>query len=165
MKLALGLGILALALIATQFVVWEFQKTAKRIDNQKKELVFRAQATGQLASLKSDSEKAKPLLSALNNVLPQKDQLINFGKELTDIGRQNKIDLGFAFGGETPAENGVPGFIKFSITGEAAYDNFIGFLKDVEKNRLFIRFNSIDMNRISGTKNFNILGSGQVFYQ
>ncbi len=164
-QLVIGLGVLVALLAGTQFAVWEFQKTAKRINAQKSELVFRSQATDQLASLKNDFEKAKPLLSALNEVLPPKDQLINFGKELSDLAKQRKIDLGFTFGGEAPAENGAPGFIKFAMTAETNYSNFVGFLTDIERSRFFIKFNSMDMNRVSGTDKFNILASGQVFFQ
>lgn len=164
-QLGVAFGVLVFLITAIQLMASELSKTALKIQSQKSELLLRSQATDSLAALKSDFEKAKPLFSLLNSVLPPKDQLINLGKDLGVLAQQNRIDLGFTFGGEAPPTEDVPGFIRFSMTGSATYANFTRFLKDIEKMRLYIKLVSLDMTRQAGSDSFNFVASGQVFYQ
>ena len=152
-------------IFAAQFIAGDLGAHARKILNQKSELAFRTQATGQLATLKADSDKAQPLFTALNGALPLKDDLINFGQSLILVAKNEKIDLGFNFGGETAPKGDIPGFIRFSITGSGSYENFQKFLKDLEKSRYFVKLNSIDLTRQPGNTAYSILADGQVFYQ
>ena len=164
-QLGIGLGVLVLAVLITQLVVGDLAGNSTKIQNQKTELALRIQATDQLASLKSDFEKAQPLFQFLNSVLPPKDSLINFGQDLISLGRVDRLELNFSFGGETAASDQTPGFINFAISGTGAYGNFQKFLADLEKSRYFIKFNSLDLTRQQSGDNYGILAEGQVFYQ
>ncbi len=163
----LGVGFSALVLVigVVQLTVWHVSRTSGEITRQRNELALRTRATESLATLKSDAEKAKPLQASLGNVLPPKDRLINFGKELTDLGKQNGLELSFDFGGETASTADTPGFIKFTLTGSATYTSWTSFLKDVEKSRLYVKINSADLTRKSGMDSFSVVAEGQVFFQ
>lgn len=161
----IALLVVLVGLAAIQFMAAELRSSAENIRKKNSELAVRAGITAHFDSLRSDFEKAKLLLPTLNDILPAKDQLANFGEELSVIAKRHKFDLRFIAGGETPPTENTPGFLKFSVTAETTYTNFIGFLKDAEKNKLFIKFNSVDMNRITSGDKFSILASGQVFYQ
>lgn len=164
-RLSVALGLVVLAIIIVQIAVFDIKRNAGDITRQRNELALRTTATESLATLKNDAEKAKPYMETLANLLPPKDRLINFGKELSDLARQDSIELNFDFGGEVAATAASSGFIKFSLSGVANYANWTKFLKDLEKSKLFIKMNTVDLTRQSGTDYFNITAEGQVYFQ
>lgn len=164
-QVGIGLGAAVLAVGLVQFLAWRVGQNSANITKLRNELALRTRATESLATLNSDAEKAKPLSQKLDGVLPSKDKLINFGKGMTDLAKQDGAELNFDFGGETAATAATPGFIKFSLTGAATYGNWSKFLKDVEKSQLYIKFNSTDLTRQPGTDSFNVVAEGQVFFQ
>ncbi len=164
-QIGIAAAMIGISITAVQVVAWHLSSNAGKITKQRGELALRTRATESLATLKSDAEKAKPFAEVLNNVLPSKDRLINFGKELTDLAKQNGAEMSFDFGGETASTPETPGFIKFSMTGVATYGSWTKLLKDLEKSRLYIKINSTDLTRQPGTDSFNIVAEGQVFFQ
>lgn len=164
-QLAVGMGAAILALAVVQLLSWHIGLSSAEITKLRNELALRTQATNSLATLKGDAEKAKPFQQKLNSILPTKDQLINFGKELTDLAKTDGAQMSFDFGAETAAEAGVPGFIKFSLTGASSYANWYKFVKDLEKSPLYIKMNSADLTRQSGADSYNVVAEGQVFFQ
>lgn len=164
-QLGVGLGLVLLAVGGVQFLAWHVGQSASGITKLRNELALRTRATESLATLKNDAEKALPFAQKLDVVLPSKDRLINFGREITELAKKDGAELSFDFGGETPSTADTPGFIKFSLTGTATYVNWIKFLKDVERGQLYIKFNSTDMTRQPAGDTFNVVAEGQVFFQ
>ena len=161
----IAFGAVGALVLLTQLVAGHVEGSALKIKQQKTDLAFRISATGQLASLRADSDKAKPLFRALNAVLPLKDDLINFGQSLIQAGKNNNMVLGFTFGGETVPKGELPGFISFSTSGTGSYENIQNFLKDIERSRYFVKFNSLDIIRQGTTNSYSLTADGQVFYQ
>ncbi len=164
-QLAVGTGLAVLAMAIVQLLSWHVSQNAGEIIRLRNELDLRTRATESLATLKNDAEKAKPFQQKLDGILPTKDGLINFGKEMTDLAKTDGVEMSFDFGAETAAKAGVPGFIKFSLTGVGSYTNWYNFLKDLGKSPLYIKINSADLTRQPGADNFNIVSEGQVFFQ
>lgn len=164
-QLAIGGGAAILAIVIVQLLAWHVGQSSAEITRLRSELALRTRATDSLATLKSDAEKAKPFQQKLDSLLPTKDRLINFGKELTDLAKANGAEMSFDFGAETAAKSGIPGFIKFSLTGASNYNNWYKFIKDLEKSPLYIKMNSVDLTRQSGVDSFNVVAEGQVFFQ
>lgn len=164
-QLAIAFGVVIATIVLTQLAAGSLSASAAKILQQKSDLAFRIRATGQLASLKADSDKAQPLFALLNNTLPVKDDLINLGQALVQLAKSGGVDLGFTFGGETAAKGELPGFIKFSLTGNGSYEAFQKFLSEIEKSRYYLKLNSVDLVRQPGGTNFSITADGQVFYQ
>ncbi|MDP1719299.1 MAG: hypothetical protein Q8L24_02645 [bacterium] len=165
MQLGIGFGLVILAATVVQLLSWHAGQNAGEITRLRNELDLRTRATESLATLKSDAEKAKPFQQKLDGILPTKDRLINFGKEMTDLAKADGAEMNFDFGAETAAKAGVPGFIKFSLTGKSSYTNWYKFLKDLEKSPLYIKINSTDLTRQPGADTFNVVAEGQVFFQ
>ena len=164
-QLAIAFGVVIGAIALTQTMAGSLAGSAAKILQQKSDLAFRIRATGQLASLKADSDQARPLFAVLNSTLPVKDDLINLGQELTRVAKNDGVDLGFSFGGETAAKGELPGFIRFSLIGNGSYESFQKLLQNIEKSRYYMKLNSVDLVRQASGGNFSILAEGQVFYQ
>lgn len=163
--LKLGIGLAVVLILATLMFLLSFDisRRVRQIQNQRSEMVFRTQTIDALASLKSDFAKAKPYFSFLENILPQKDQLITFSKDLETLARQNKIDLGFSFGSEAPSSETEPGSLSFTLTAAGTFSDLLGFFKDINKSRYFVNFISIDLNKRDTVYTGNL--SGRVFSQ
>jgi len=157
--------VIGAATAAAEFVTAAVKKNSAKIDSQKGELALRTQATGFLADLKSDFEKAKPLFDALSGALPPKDDLINLGLEIGGLGKRFNLEIGFTFGAETASGPDQPASINFSLTGTGAYDNILRFMKEIERSPLYIKVNSIDFTRKPDSGNFGFVMSAEVFYQ
>ncbi len=164
-KILVAFLLVSALVVLTQLSASDLKRNSTKIQDQKTELAFRIRATGQLAFLKADSEKAQPLFNSLASILPPKDDLINLGKSVVEIGKNYRLDIGFTFGGENLPAGGAPGFISFGITGAGGYTDFQKFLKDLERSRYYIRINSVDLIRQPSGTSYNIIADGQVFYQ
>ena len=121
------------------------------IQKLKQEVAFRTQAIESLVVLKEESQKAERNSDLLKNILPTSDALINFRREINLLAAQNKIDLGFTFGVDSPATDVQPGFINFQMTPSGQLQNFINFLKNIEQGAYFVELNSLDINRTGKT--------------
>lgn len=163
-QILISLGIIVALAVSIQLIALALGNASNAVENQKTELAFRNITGDSLAALKTHFEETKPLLDSLNNALPPKDQLIDFGKELSLMAQKRKIDLGFAFGGEVGATPNIPGSIRFSLTGNSSYANVSAFLKDLEKAPFYVKINSLDIAK-QPRDAFNFLINGQVFHQ
>jgi len=133
------------------------------IKKQREELFLRSQALNSLAFLRSDAEKSERILVALKNLLPTNDQLINFPKSLEDLAKNNQLGFGFTFNSEESSTEKKPGINNFTLTLSGTYNNFLNFLKTMERGKYFIGFDLIDLNKKD--KDFHIIMRGKVFSQ
>lgn len=142
------------------FVGSDISKRTEQIIQAKRDLLFRLQSTETLALLRRDSQGAKNYTYELNNILPSRDQLINFPRDLAIIARQNKIELNAGLGKESVSDGNLAQ-TNFNMTGQGSSDNFIAFLKSVETAKYFINLDSIDFIQQGNT--FRALINGRVF--
>lgn len=149
------LGIAVILIVAIQLVAPRLEQAAVKIQNQKSDLAFLSESTDLFPQLKSDLAKAQPLANELNRILPSKEQLAGFEKELTDLAKKVKIGINFAWVGGG----------QFLMTTDASYGNFLKFLKEIEKSRFFVKINSLNMTRQGSADKYNIAANAQVFYQ
>lgn len=164
-KILIALLVVGAIVTATQIIANRLVKESAKIESQKQELALRTQATGFLAALKADFEKAEPLLDLLSSVLPVKDDLIDLGREMRDLAKRFGIELTFNFGPETPGAAGKPSSISFALNGSGSYDNIVRLLKEIEKSPLYIKFNSLDFTKKAEGEKLSFVLSGEVFYQ
>lgn len=165
--LNLGLAFLSTAIMAAavQLIAADLTHRALKIRDQKSELALRSQAAELLNDWKGGFEKAKPLFTILNQVLPPQTDAVGFGQKLTGLAKNFKIELGISFGGEITGNAETPAASNFSLTGKSAYANFVRFLKEAGKIPLFIKLNSIDLTRRENSDIFNFAINAQVFHQ
>lgn len=159
------LGVVIILVAAIQLIAPELKKAAIKIQSQKSDLAFLSESTDLLPQLKSDLEKSQPLTNELNRVLPPKEQMAGFEKELTDLAKKVKIGVNFTKVGDTSATDAEPGFIQFLLTSDVSYGNFLKFVKEIEKSRFFVKINSLNMTRQGSADKYSIAANAQVFYQ
>ncbi len=154
------LSICLLLAIALFFIGSDIAKKTEQIVESRVELVFRLQVTETLALLTKDAQQAQNYTAQLNSILPTRDQLVTFPRELGTIARQNKIDVSAVLGKENSSA-GKLAQTDFTITGQGTLDNFVNFLRSLGTGNYFINLRSVDMNKQDG--NFGILINGSVF--
>ncbi|MBI3046323.1 MAG: hypothetical protein HYY86_02170 [Candidatus Harrisonbacteria bacterium] len=133
------------------------------IGKQRQDLLLRSQAINSLALLRSEGEKSENIFKAVKDFLPTSDQLISFPNTLENLAKNNQLGFGFAFNAEVPASESEPGVNTFTLTSSGAYNNFLNFLKAVEKGKYYAGFDFIELNKKD--KDFQILMKGKVFSQ
>lgn len=133
------------------------------IKKQRQDLMLRSQAINSLVFLRSDRERSEKILNAVKDFLPASDQLISVPNTLENLAKSNQLGFGFAFNAEAPASESEPGINYFTLTSSGAYNNFLNFLKAVEKGKYFFGFDLIELNKKD--KDYQILIKGKVFSQ
>lgn len=162
--IALTLGLILVLGATIFFLGTDIQKRAEKISLMRADLSFRTKAIESLAELRSDFDKSKPYEMQLKNMLPTRDQLVNFSRDFNVIANQNKINLNLSFqgGGQAASETATLQKTDFLITTQGSFSNLLNFLKATGKSRYFIKTNSLDLTA-QGGDNFNITINGHVF--
>lgn len=135
----------------------------QKIRMQRETLVNRTQAVSTLANLQSDFNESQKYLSILENILPTRDQLIDFPRELEIAARNQNLGFGFSFGNEKSPSNSEPGATSFSVTLQGTQTQIFNFVRFLEQSRFLIRFLTLDMNRAGEV--FNTTVRGEVFFK
>lgn len=161
-KLLGVLGILSILIGGLIFFGWNINHRAQNIKNQRQELADRSEALSLFAHLQSQFSQAQPHFSILENVLPTRDQLFNFPKELEKMAVDEKIGFGFSFGSETFPSADQPGRVAFTISIQGPLYKLFKLIKDMEGSRFLINFQNFDFTREAD--NVRLLISGEVFY-
>ncbi len=146
------------------FTLWlgsDISSRSAAVLEGRKNLVQKSEALRSLAALKLDSERAKSYSSLLQNILPLRDQLISFPKDLEGIARKNKVDFGFSFGAEVASKDNLPGSLGFAITLGGKYANILDFMEEVESSRYIIEWVEMDIALVGDI--FKGSASGRVF--
>ena len=95
----LGISLVLAAILS--FAGSDITKRTDQIKQLRRDLLFRMQLTESLASLRKDSQQAKNYVFEIENILPNRDQLVSFPRDLSTIARQNKIELNSSLGKES----------------------------------------------------------------
>ncbi len=162
LQTGVGIGIITILALFIILLNADINKQVDRIEAAKKELELRNQTIALLTGSNSDLRRATPLLKQLQEVLPDRDDLINFPRELNQQALSYGVDVGFSFGPERLGSDKEPGSIKFMMTIDGSYDSIVDFLRFIEKHRYFIAINSVDIRRSAPTK-FALQTSGDIY--
>jgi hypothetical protein len=113
--------------------------------------------------LKDNAEKARPHLPFLNAILPLRDELIDFRRDMKNIATRHQLDFTAEFGTESNGNESSPGSISFQATLQGPLKNLIEFLADVRQSKYFVGFAGFD---IGGDKDrYAIKTNGRVFFR
>lgn len=134
-----------------------------KISAQHNALAARSSSLLSLATLKGESIKADPYFSFLENILPPRDQLLSFSKELENIATKNNLEFSFTFGEEKLSSGKEPGQISFRAIINGSYDGISNFLKGMESSRYFIDPSSVDLSKKGAI--FTATINGKVFFR
>lgn len=145
------------------FIYTDIQRSALTITQKNNMLATRSNSLSSLASLRGEFEKAKPYFSLLENILPPRDQLLSFSKELEGIAKKNNLEFGFTFGEEKLATSIEPGYIAFRVTVTGGYAGLTAFLRSLETGRYFIDAATVDS--VKKGDGFSSIINGKVFFR
>ena len=143
------------------FLNSDIKGKAKEMEYLQGTLGFRLQATDSLVALREDYSKAQQYIPALDTILPTRDQLLSFPRELTNTAKEEKITLNINLGEEVQKSKTKLGTIEFTMSGQGIFDNFINFLKNMETGRYSIKLDNLDLTRQG--ENIRVLTKGKVF--
>lgn len=154
-------GALALLLGATAWLGYDMQTIVEGITKERRSILEEQRTIQSITTLKSGFDEAKGYVDILERLLPTKDALINFPKEMNELGRQQNIEATVSFGTETAGNESSPGSIQFLLNARGAYDAIANFLKAVEESRYLVAWDNIDISEHAGKYEAKI--NGKVF--
>jgi len=165
--LVINLAVMAVLVLLLVFLIAQtasdINKKTGALQEARNQTVGRLQIAEAVATLKKEGEEAEEQLAYLESRLPIQEQLIEFTNDVNNLAKKRELDMGFVFGQEVAGEETKPSYLSFTITARGTLANWLNFLKDLEGNRHFISFDSI--NLAGDEKSVQSLIKGKVFYQ
>jgi len=159
--IGIPLGVCLILATALFFIGSDIAKRTEQIKQLRSEIIFGLQSTESLAILSKEAEQAKNYIVQLENILPQRDQLVTFPRDLNIIAKQSQVDLNATLGQEISESTDGLRKTDFSITGQGSFDNLINFLKLFEGGQYLVSLKMLDFTQQDG--GFKTLLTGQVF--
>ncbi|MDO8752205.1 MAG: hypothetical protein Q7J22_01445 [Candidatus Wolfebacteria bacterium] len=159
--LAIALILLALLGAGVAFFSINLARSAEKLSESKKELESRSGAVQELIELqRAEKQFGNSYLNVLYNYIPQKDELINFGREMQTLADSEGLEFGFSFLGENPASSETLGSVKFSIqiAGKSQIP-ILNFIKKLQNFRFHTKLENITISNPEG------IIKGQVFFR
>lgn len=143
-KLSIALLIIIIPIGVLAFLGWDIDGRAETAMAQRQKLADRSEELSLFAKLQSQSNEADNYLGVLQNVLPNRDQLFDFQKEMERLATQGGVGFGFSFKNETPPTASEAGRIGFNIITEGSLYKVFNFIKSAEDGRFLVDFKSFD---------------------
>jgi Tfp pilus assembly protein PilO len=155
------IGAVVILVAITTWVGFDLYQLALTVQQERQERAERVAAAHALATLQSDALRAQAYRSTLENILPTKDTLIQFPKEIVALGKEGGEDVGVTFRTETASTEKTPGSIQFAMTVDGSYDEIAAFISRVERSRYIVAWDTIDVSEQKGRYRATI--DGRVF--
>lgn len=165
-SLIIILGSAGLSIAAISWLKKDIQLQAEQISNQKNIINKRIAILGNLAELKKMMPQAEAYKKAMDAVMLNREDLLNFPRRLEDLARIHRLGINFSFKGEEiKPQDDKPGYANFSVDVMGTIDNLINFIKDVEYRSVgFIAaFESVDF--LKSDDNYKANLQGKVFFR
>jgi len=143
------------------FFASDIKGKAEEIKQLQNTLGFRLRASDSLLVLREDYSKAQEYIPSLETILPTRDQLVTFPREITSQAKEKEVNLNVNLGKEVVKTDKSLGTIEFTMSGQGLFENFISFFKDMESGRYSVKIENLDLTR-QETK-VKILAKGKVF--
>ncbi|HUX35460.1 MAG TPA: hypothetical protein VMV71_00315 [Candidatus Paceibacterota bacterium] len=163
--LSIAGSLLAFGIIA-YFLSNAISAEADKISSDRNSAQTRSELIDSLAQQKASSPDVKKFQQAINLILPQKDDLVNYQAWLDGLSRIHQVSINFEFTGNTVPSNGTEaGYIGFSMNANGQYADLTNFLRDVEFKdpRFTTKFDSLDIVRNADTYGASI--NGKIFFR
>ena len=162
-------GAIVLASVALYYVSGNLSASADKIVANRTLINQETTGVATLAQLKQDAATAATYQSAMEQLLPTQDGLINFSGWLQKIGNGDQVAVNTTFNPNAISPN-PPGSVSvaqtmgFSIQAQGSVSALAAFLKDIQsKPGFFVHINSFDMVSNSGSETLS--AQGIVFFR
>jgi len=165
-RLLMEIGIPVLVLVvmagALIFVGNDISAKVKAVGEKRADLNSRLAIADSLSSLKKDSEQIQTYYIALQSILPRRDNLALFPRDLSDLGKQNNLDINITLGqGAADAADPMLWATSFKITGAGSLNNFLVFIKSLNSDHYLVSISELDFVKEGDI--FRALLGGKVF--
>ena len=163
--IGIDLGIILILGAGLWFLAKDIVSRANSIAQTRNEINSWTQAVQSLAALKQDSLRARTYLPELDIVFPDRDQLINFSRDLSELGRRYKVNVNSSLGSEERSEDKTSVRFNFGATMQGALENLADVLKELKNSRYSIGIKNLEIVREVRRPDggFNMTINGQVF--
>ena len=171
LNLLLGIGIIIVSFVLLGLVLYWFSgniaaDTQKVIENRAT-INKQTRSIASLAELKAVASQADTYRAKMQELLPSKDDLLDFPKWLEDRSKTYQLSLRFTFEGTTimPQTN-EPGAVIFTIDVSGPYDNLRRFFKELEMTspRFLASVDKLDVTFLDNIK-YRAIAEGRVFFR
>jgi hypothetical protein len=161
-QLSIAVGSVLVLSLTVLFLNSHITKQVEQMASQKRDIALRNRTIELLAGGNSDLKRAEPLLARLQSILPAKDTLLSFSRDVKAFGKQFDVTVGFSFGVEKAGTEAEPGTVNFSLSASGEYDNLMNFLGFLENHPYFIRFDGVSLGYQKDAQ-YTISTSGVIF--
>lgn len=159
--IGIPLGICILIIAAIVFAGFDIKNKAEEANKQRLVFLSRLAIADSLASLKKDSEQIRGYYAILETIVPQRDRLVLFPRDLNAMGKQYDLDINVTLGQGAGVEATKLWLTNFKITGRGNFERLMNFIKTLGSGQYLIGLKSLDFTREGD--NFKTLLDGQVF--
>lgn len=143
-QLAMMAGVLVILGGGTLFFGREISGYTDRISSVRTELVQWASSLQSYVAIKSQYEtKIIGYTGVLNNLIPQKDKLIDLRKDFQFLAGGDNIDVSFSFAGEQPTASPNISTIGINLNLQGDMEGIFNFIKKLQNFHYLISINSV----------------------
>ncbi|MDP3052887.1 MAG: hypothetical protein Q8N22_02960 [bacterium] len=156
-KLSFVLLILIIPVTGLVFLGTDIGHRAETTKTQRQSLADHSESLSLYAKLQSQSVEAEPYISVLQNVLPIRDRLLDFQKEMERLATQSGVGFGFNFMAETPSTATAAGRMGFTMVSQGSISKIFNFIKLMENSRFLVSFSNFDFTGSTANINGEVL--------
>lgn len=143
-KLLFSFLILIVPVVVMFFLSWDVSRRAEMTKILRQNLSDRSESLSLYVKLQNQAAEVEPYYNVLENVLPGRDQLFDFQKEMGMLAAQAGVGFGFNFLKETAPSLEAAGRMGFNLITEGTIFKIAGFIKSIENSRFLVDFKSFD---------------------
>jgi Tfp pilus assembly protein PilO len=164
--LAVGLIVAVAALVILNGNINTSSQKIKTLRQDIQKLTLTSEAFSTLAR---DYQILSPYLEAIRNLIPNRDKVINFNQELSELAEKYKLDFGFIF--QEAAVQAQSKVVSFTMTLKGNFSDFVEFLVELKTLPYFVDLDSFNISGppiddiALGVQTISIVIKGKVFMQ
>ena len=156
------LGVLLLAVVAALILLRrDIIARANKTIEERNLFTFRSEGVRTLSTLREESRLGTMYRQDLESLLPREEELFAFSRTVDRFARARNLNLNFSFSQKQAASGDLAASISFNMNVEGQLGNIIRFFGDIEREKVLVKFNSVDVAQIGGGYSAKV--SGQVF--
>jgi len=170
-QLSVKAVILAVGLIAAVVVLLilnsSINTSSQKIKTLRQNIQKLTLTSEAFSNLARDYQVLNPYLEAIRNLIPNRDKVINFNQELSELAEKHKLEFGFIF--QEAAIQAQSKVVPFTMTLKGNFSDFVEFLTELKTLSYFVDLDSFNISGppiddiARGIQTVSIIIKGKVF--
>ena len=156
LQIATASGLSLLIIVLMVIVGVDTKNISQNIISTRTDMNTRMRQSEYVAVLREETLRAEPKREILEGLLPKKDELFSFPKDVTALGSQSNVGVSFDFGSEGDGQ------IDYSLMVQGSYGSIAEFIRKIEDNFVFINISTFTL--ISRGNDYSIDLKGNAFF-